>query len=112
MQTYCFDIDGTICSNTYGEYDKAIPILPRIAVINRLYDDGNIIYFMTARGMSKAGNNAVLAYSYMYTYTEQQLRSWKVKYHALFLGKPKADFYVDDKGIEDTIFFIQQKNEH
>lgn len=105
MKTYCFDIDGTICNNTYGEYNKAIPIDSRINTVNKLYDEGNTIYFMTARGMGSNNHNTLLAYSKMYTYTQDQLNSWGVKYHALFLGKPNADLYIDDKGIEDTIFF-------
>ena len=29
--------------------------------------------------------------------TISQLKSWGVKYHELYLGKPTADVYVDDK---------------
>ena len=36
MNIYSFDIDGTICSNTYGKYDKAQPFLDRIESINTL----------------------------------------------------------------------------
>ena len=50
MKIYAFDIDGTICTNTYGEYEKASPILQRIAFINDLYDSGNKIKLFTARG--------------------------------------------------------------
>ena len=38
MNIYAFDIDGTICSNTYGNYQNAIPFENRIMVINNLYD--------------------------------------------------------------------------
>ena len=51
MKRYCFDIDGTICNNTWGEYDKAIPNYDRIERVNSLYDDGNHIIYFTARGM-------------------------------------------------------------
>ena len=37
--------------------------------------------------------------------TEQQLFEWGVKYHELFMGKPAADYYIDDKGISDKDFF-------
>ena len=47
---YCFDIDGTICSNTDGNYEIAEPFKDRIEKINQLYDDGNSILFFTARG--------------------------------------------------------------
>ncbi len=47
--------------------------------------------------------------------TEKQLKEWNVKYHALFLGKPAGDLYIDDKGIRDIDFFKTMKetyNEH
>ena len=40
-----------------------------------------------------------------YNYTVQQLGTWGVKYHSLFLGKPSGDVYVDDKGVKDAEFF-------
>ena len=50
LKTYVFDIDGTICSNTFGEYAKAEPLRKRINLINKLFDQGNIIKLFTARG--------------------------------------------------------------
>jgi len=49
---YCFDIDGTICSNTDGEYEDAKPFFEIIERVNRLFEEGNTIYFYTARGAS------------------------------------------------------------
>ena len=49
MKTYVFDIDGTICTNTNGEYKLAEPLLDRIIFINKLYEEGNIIKFFTHR---------------------------------------------------------------
>ena len=37
--------------------------------------------------------------------TESQLDRWGCKYHQLILGKPSADVYIDDKGINDNDFF-------
>ena len=48
--TYVFDIDGTICSLTSGNYGFAIPYMDRIEHINQLYDEGNTIIFHT-RGL-------------------------------------------------------------
>ena len=47
---YIVDIDGTICTNTSGEYEKAEPIMENIETINSLYDAGNTIIYWTARG--------------------------------------------------------------
>ena len=103
--TYVFDIDGTICTNTGGNYEKSKPILDRIKFINKLYDDGHIITFLTARGMGRYENNASEAWTEFYDFTTKQLEHWNVKYHSLFLGKPSGDIYVDDKGVRDEDFF-------
>tara|TARA_R110000824_G_scaffold153926_23_gene325814 strand:+ start:6210 stop:6530 length:321 start_codon:yes stop_codon:yes gene_type:complete len=103
--TYVFDIDGTICTNSNGDYDSAEPFQERIEMINQLYDAGNKVIFQTARGMGRTNNNVVQAYKLFYDYTKRQLDEWGVKYHDLFLGKPEADIFIDDKGINDGRFF-------
>jgi hypothetical protein len=105
LKTYVFDIDGTICTNTDGDYEKALPYLNRINAINRLYDEGNIIIFLTARGMGRYGNAIAKAHTAFYDLTVRQLKVWGVKHHSLFLGKPSGDIYVDDKGVKDEDFF-------
>ncbi len=106
-KVYIFDIDGTICSTNEGinDYIDSKPYENRIKVVNSLYEDGNTIYFMTARGMGRHQNDYDKAHSQFYQFTVDQLNSWNVKFHKLFLGKPAGDFYVDDKGIRDTDFF-------
>ena len=105
MTIYVFDIDGTICSNTFGEYEKAEPIKARINTINNLYDSGNTIIFQTARGMGSSGNDSKFAIEKWHDFTISQLKIWGVRYHQLFLGKPAGDIYVDDKGQNDSNFF-------
>ena len=89
VKIYCFDIDGTICSNTDGDYMNAVPFHDRIAKINKLYEDGNKIIFYTARGSTTGEKWENL--------TLQQLNTWNIKFHELHLGKPTADIYIDDK---------------
>ena len=91
------DIDGTLCENTYGEYEKASPIFERITKINELHDSGHIINLYTARGSTTGIDWSDLTY--------KQLKLWGVKYHSLKLGKPEADFYIDDKAINAEDFF-------
>lgn len=102
---YVFDIDGTICSNTNGNYENAKPFFERIDKINLLYDKGHKIIFLTARGMGRSNNSVAYAYEAFETLTRDQLDSWGVKYHQLFLGKPSGDIYIDDKGMKDEHFF-------
>ncbi len=92
---YCFDIDGTICTQTPDNgvraYNEAEPFADVIATINKLYEAGHKIIFFTARGSSSGID--------WREFTEKQLSQWGVKYHELLLGKPHADVFVDDKAI-------------
>jgi len=97
MKNYCFDLDGTLCTNTEGEYETAEPFFERIAKVNELYDNGNHILIFTARGYVTGIDWTNL--------TQEQLLKWGVKYHELKLGKPFAHIYVDDRGTSDSNFF-------
>jgi capsule biosynthesis phosphatase len=102
---YVFDIDGTICSDTKGDYQTATPILERIEIINQLFAQGHQIIFYTARGMGTSGNNIELAQTKWFEFTNKQLTDWGVNFHHLFLGKPSGDMYIDDKAVTDSNFF-------
>lgn len=93
---YCFDIDGTLCSNTFGAYEEAEPWPDRIATVNLLYDEGHTIKLFTARGTATGKDWREL--------TERQMRSWGVRYHELILGKPEADLFIDDRAVEADLF--------
>lgn len=94
---YCFDLDGTLCSQE-NDYNECIPFLDRIQEVNRLYDEGHTIIIDTARG-SKTGIN-------WNKLTKKQLDEWQIPYHKLRIGKKFfADIYVDDKALSDKEFF-------
>jgi outer membrane protein assembly factor BamB len=94
---YCFDIDGTLCTNTDGAYEAARPFRERIAKVNALYRDGHTIYLLTARGATTGID--------WRTVTERQMGEWGLQYHALYFGKPTADIYVDDRAVTDREWF-------
>jgi capsule biosynthesis phosphatase len=102
---YVIDIDGTICTNTNGNYEKAIPYKDRIDKVNKLYDEGNTIIYFTARGMKTFNNDISKVNKKWYNFTQKQLSDWNVKFHRLILGKPQSDIYIDDKGVNDNDFF-------
>ena len=89
--TFCFDIDGTLCTNTHGDYEKAVPFPEVIARVNDLYKAGHRILLFTARGSTTGIDWRMV--------TERQMRDWGVKYHDLQLGKPNADVFVDDRAV-------------
>lgn len=93
---YCFDIDNTIFKTQGTDYPNSQPDYRIIFKINKLYEDGNIIKLFTARG-SKSGID-------WRKLTEWQLKMWGVAYHELIMGKPVADFFVDDKAMKPEEF--------
>lgn len=95
-KTFCFDLDGTICSESCP-YEDAQPMLFVVEKINALYDSGHTIIISTARGAASQTSWRELI--------EQQLTKWGVKYHRLITDKPYADYYIDNKAVDILEFF-------
>ena len=90
MGTLIFDIDGTICTQEQN-YADAKPFYDVIYKINCKYNEGYEIIFFTARGTETGIDWREV--------TEQQLKTWGVKYHKLLFNKPFGHYYIDDRGI-------------
>lgn len=109
MKIYCVDIDGVIAhdNGTCGKckYESCTPIKKNIEKINKLYDEGNYIKYFTARGMGTYKDDAQLAKARWESLTQLQLSVWGCKYHELIMGKPSADYYIDDKAVNSNDFF-------
>jgi hypothetical protein len=91
LKTFCFDLDGTLCTNTWGDYEHAQPFPWAIARVNGLAAAGHRVLIFTARG-------STTGIDWRPT-TEAQLQAWGVRYDELILGKPQADVYVDDRTV-------------
>ena len=102
---YCFDLDGTLCSQRKLDYENAEPYKDRISFVNDLYNEGHEIIIETARGSgSTKGKN-------WDGVTKNQLDSWGLKYHKIRTGvKHSADFYIDDRAIHSDHFFTEADN--
>lgn len=86
------DIDETICGTPSSrDYSLAIPLLDRIKKFNKLYDDGHIIIYWTARGTVSKIDFSEL--------TAKQLKEWGVKFDEIKFGKPAFDILIDDKAL-------------
>lgn len=100
-KTYMVDIDETICFTPTldgkRDYPNSKPYMDRIAAINKLYEEGNIILYWTARGSSSG-----IDWS---DFTLKQLTHWGCKFHSCRVGKPSYDVWIDDKAISDKDFF-------
>ena len=97
---YCFDLDGTLCSQQDLDYENALPFVKRVKHVNDLYDDGHTIIIDTARGSGATKRKDWTEI------TEKQLEAWGVKYHDLRVGvKFSADVYIDDKADNADNYF-------
>ena len=102
---YVVDLDGTLCSDTGGRYEEAVPLGERIEQINALTQSGATVVIHTARGMGRSGGDAEQAEREFRGMTMTQLEDWGVLYDELVFGKPAGDVYVDDKAARDSDFF-------
>ena len=100
---YVIDIDGTICEEV-GKVIGRPPYKDRIEKINKLYDEGHTIIYLSARGL-KSGRGE----PHYRPITEQQLKEWGCKYHYLDFKLHDADIFVDDKSQKPEEFFNETK---
>ena len=82
--TFVFDIDGTLCDTNEKDYKSAIPDESMIALVNMLYERGEYIILITARGVGSKVDHRQL--------TEKQLKGWGVQYHELHFGRVVTDW--------------------
>jgi len=102
--TYVFDLDGTLCDTPGTDYKRAVPNMGRIEQVQRLARQGHTIKIETARGSATGVSGDLLKL------THDQLKQWRVPVRELRLGrKPVGDVFVDDKGVNDRVFFNDGK---
>ena len=97
MKIICFDIDGVICNQTNGNYDEAIPNQKIIDLINKLFNKNYEIRIFTSRYMGRTNGDVEKSYKMGYNLTRKQLEDWGIKFHKLYMGKPRYDLFIDDK---------------
>ncbi len=103
QKRFVFDIDGVIAKIAVNnDYSIAEPNRIMIDIINKLYNLGNEIILLTARGYVTGIDWREI--------TENQLKKWGLQYHELHFGKPNADYYVDDRMISmDRLIELLEK---
>jgi phosphoglycolate phosphatase-like HAD superfamily hydrolase len=100
--TYCFDLDGTICTQE-EDYALARPYPAILERLRILQEAGHRILLYTARG-SGTGRD-------WQDVTRRQLEDWGVSYDGLYMGKPAADIYVDDRAMSPAKFMMVMHGE-
>lgn len=106
--TFCIDVDGTICSIKEPEesYSDVTVKQDIVDIINKLYyNDCHIILF-TARGMRTYDGDIELINKHVRPVLEAWLEKHGVKYDELIMGKPWGQnvIYVDDKAMTPNDF--------
>jgi len=98
---YCFDLDNTLVSFPvkYGDYTTVKPIQKTIELVRQLYQSGNTIIINTARRMRTMDGNQGKVMANIGKITFDTLEKFEIPYHEIYFGKPHADFYIDDLGI-------------
>jgi capsule biosynthesis phosphatase len=97
-----FDLDGVICelkkpSESYAD------VIPKNDIIEKMRDlkkDGHYLIIHTGRHMRTCDGDVSKVIKKIGKITEDWLKKWKVPYDKLIFGKPYADIYIDDLGIE------------
>jgi uncharacterized HAD superfamily protein len=100
-KVFLIDIDGTVCDDIKNEdshlYPTAKVIKGSLKIINKWYDDGNVITFFTAR---ESKDRDV---------TEKWLKDNGFKYHGLVMDKPRIKdgqcyHWIDNRPVRATTY--------
>jgi len=101
QKLFLIDIDGTICDDIRNEESELYPtanVFPRaLEIINKWYDEGNVITFFTAR---ESKDREV---------TLQWLDKHGFKYHGLVMDKPRINdeqeyVWIDNKKVRAVTY--------
>jgi hypothetical protein len=101
QKLFLIDIDGTICDDIKNEdshlYESANVFPKALEIINKWYDEGNVITFFTAR---ESKDREI---------TEQWLKKHGFKYHGLVMDKPRIGdnqeyVWIDNKKVRAVTY--------
>ena len=98
---FCFDLDNTLVTypKVKDDYKTIKPIIKNIKFLNFLHSQGHHIIIYTARRMRTHNGNIKKVKKEIEKLTLDQLKLFKIRYDELVLGKPYANFYIDDLSI-------------
>jgi len=100
------DFDGTLALGDTSDINKMHPNVKLVSLINEMYNDGNYIKIVTARGCKSCSNIQERANKYE-NVISNWLKTYNVYYHELSFNKEYGDAYIDDRcyNIKETIFY-------
>ena len=97
-----FDLDGVICElkKPSESYSDVSPKKKVIQKMRNLKDQGHYLIIHTGRHMRTCNGDVTKVIEKIGKITEEWLEKWNVPYDELVFGKPYADIYIDDLGVE------------
>lgn len=100
------DFDGTLALGDTGDISTMHLNQKLASLVNKMYDDGNMVKIVTARGSKSCSTISQREEKYKDTITKW-LHTNRVKFHELSFSKEYGDAYIDDRAynIDNTIFY-------
>jgi len=86
---YYFGIDYVICDIDGSNYADAQPIMERIKIINKLFDEGHHIVYLSNREFE--GEEGVTNTKLIH----EQFQAWGCKYTTIILNNPIEGPYIN-----------------
>jgi len=101
IKKFCFDLDNTLVSypKVSGDYSTVEPIKKNIEYLRFLKESGHYIIVYTARRMKTHKGNVGSVIADIGKVTIETLSKFNIPHDELIFGKPHADFYIDDLGV-------------
>src|SRR5690606_11401349 len=98
---FCFDLDNTLVTfpEIEGDYTTVKPIKNNIDLLNHLKSLGHTIIIYTARRMKTHNGNNGKVLKDIGKITFDTLENFNINYDEIYFGKPEANFYIDDLGV-------------
>lgn len=108
---FCFDLDNTICElkKDDEQYEDVLPKEGAVEYLTQLKKDNHYIIIHTARNMATHNNNIAKIIANQAPIVIDWLKKHNIPYDELLFGKPLADYYIDDKGVQFTDFETLKK---
>lgn len=103
-KTIVCDIDDTISFTTDRDWENATPNTQLIQKLNKLYDEGWTICYVTARGNVSFKGDREAADKHYRPIIEKWFKKNNVKYSMLSFDKMLAAYYIDDKAATPESF--------
>lgn len=102
MKRLIFDLDGTLCITTNGDYANAMPIWPVVEKLKQLRGQGFEVVISTSRNMrTYAGNTGKISANTLPVIIDW-LHQHDIPFDEIYIGKPwcgTEGFYIDDRAI-------------